>query len=152
MKSIFFLSFSFLSWLSYTGRETFINPTGTYLLKGEVKESRIVGHSGELRVRMLDTNTVALCFYINKGYPGYESGALMDTLHYEDNRTVYHPSNDSSCDIYFAFEAQSVEVFQVYTDPHSGCGFGPGVIIPAIFGKTSSEAPVIQDLSIHGSL
>jgi hypothetical protein len=150
MKSIFFLSSSFVYFLFFSERHGFVNPTGTYILKGEIKNSKIVGHSGELRVRLLDSARVALSFYINKGYPGYESGSLMDTLHYEDNQTIYHPSNDSSCAIYFAFEDGSAEVFDALTDPHSGCGFGPGVMIPAIFDKTSSEVPVIQDLSLHG--
>lgn len=150
MKSIFILSSSFVYFLFISERPGFVNPTGTYTLKGIVKNSKIVGHSGELRVRLLDTHMIAFSFYINKGYPGYESGALMDTLHYEDNRTVYHPSNDSSCDIYFQFEEGAVEVIQALTDPHSGCGFSPGVMIPAIFDKTSSEVPVIQDLSSRG--
>jgi hypothetical protein len=163
MKSIFFLSLALLSGGVFSGdssfpREssipgdpTFINPTGTYLLKGTVKNSKIVGHSGELRVRLLDTTTIAITFYLNKGYPDYESGSVMDTLTYADNRAVFQPSNDSSCSIYFAFKERSVEVFQAMTDPHSSCGFRPGVIVPAMFGKTSDEVPVIQDLSLHGN-
>jgi hypothetical protein len=74
----------------------------------------------------------------------------MDTLGYEDNRAIYKPANDSSCVIYFAFDLRSVTISQALTDPHSGCGFSPGVIIPGIFEKTSSDAPVIQDQSQHG--
>jgi hypothetical protein len=150
MKNMLFVSLAFLSGGLFGGRPAFINPTGTYLLKGEVKNSKIVGHSGELRVQLLDTNTIALSFYLNRGYPGYESGAFMDTLYYDDNRAVFGPANDSSCSIYFQFGERSVEVYQAMTDPHSSCGFRPGVIIPAVFGKTSDEAPVIQDLSLHG--
>ena len=150
MKNILFLSIVLLSGDSLTNSPAFIDPTGTYLEKGEVKNSKIVGHYGELRVRLLDTATIALCFYVNKGYPNYESGSVMDTLGYEDNRAIYKPANDSSCVIYFAFDLRSVTISQALTDPHSGCGFSPGVIIPGIFEKTSSDAPVIQDQSQHG--
>ena len=160
MKNIFFLSLIFLSQSPFTESTVgfltkspdFINPTGTYLEKGEVRNSKIVGHFGELRVRLLDTGTIAVCFYVNMGYPNYESGSLMDTLYYnQDNRAIYQPANDSSCAIYFAFELRSVTISQVLSDPHSGCGFRPGVIIPAVFEKTSSDIPVIQDLSHHGN-
>ncbi len=151
MKNIFFLSLFLPGGGLFTDHAAFVNPTGTYLLKGEVQDSKIIGHYGELRVRLLDSGTIALSFYVNEGYPNYEFGSLMDTIHYEDNRANYKPANDSACAIYFAFELRSVEIFQVLTDPHSGCGFRPGVIIPAVFAKTSSDVPVIQDLSAHGS-
>ena len=158
MKNILFLSFFLVGQSLVIDNSgdffrvpAFINPTGTYILKGEVKNSKIIGHYGELRVRLLDSNVIALCFYVNKGYPNYEFGSLIDTLSYDGNRTIFRPANDSSCDIYFAFELRSVEISQVLTDPYSGCGFRPGVIIPAVFEKTSSDVPVIQDLSVHGS-
>ena len=147
-----FLSFFIFSRGLLNTDPDFVNPTGTYLLKGEVKNSRIIGHYGELRVQLLDTTRIALSYYVNKGYPNYEFGSFIDTLHYQDNRAVYKPVNDSACAIYFAFEQKSVEVFEEVTNPHSGCGMGPGVMIPAVLAKTSSEAPVIQDLSLHGRL
>jgi hypothetical protein len=151
MKNILFLSLFFLTKGLSNDDPEFINPTGTYLEKGEVKNSKIIGHYGELRVRLLDTNTVALSYYANKGYPNYEFGSFIDTLHYADNRAIYKPVNDSACAIYFAFESRSVEVIKVLTDPRSGCGFGPGVMIPVMLQKTSSDVPVIQDMSLHGS-
>jgi hypothetical protein len=151
MKNIIFLSLFLLSGRPRGDSPDFINPTGTYILKGEVKNARIIGHYGEIRVQLLDSGTIALCFYVNKGYPGYESGSLVDTLHYEDNRAIYNPAGDSSCVLYFAFDPRSAAISKVLTDPHSGCGFRPDVIIPAVFEKTSSEIPVIQDLSLHGS-
>jgi hypothetical protein len=152
MKNIVFLSLLLLNRRLHHDFPEFVNPTGTYLEKGEIKNSKIIGHYGELRVRLLDSSTIALCFYANKGYPGYESGSLVDTLHYEENRAIYNPANDSSCVIYFFFDPRSAAITKALTDPHSGCGFRPGVIIPAVFEKTSSEIPVIQDLSQHGSL
>jgi hypothetical protein len=150
MQKSTFLSLTLFFGATFSNHPEFIDPTGTYLLKGEIKNSKIIGHYGELRVRLLDTNSVALCFYVNKGSPGYESGSLMDTLRYEDNRAVYRPSNDSSCIIYFAFLNKSVEISKALTDPHSGCGFSPGVMIPAVLDKTSSDVPIIQDLSKRG--
>jgi hypothetical protein len=151
MKNLLYLPLLLISGSLSTGGPAFINPTGIYLLKGEVKNNKIIGHSGELRVRLLDTITVAICLYLNKGYPGYESGAIIDTLHYADNMVVYTPAGDSSCSIYFAFGVRTVEMFESLTDPHSGCGFLPGVVVPSIFDKTSSDIPVIQDLSVRGS-
>jgi hypothetical protein len=147
MKSLFLLSFLLLSRVLPISGQSFIDPTGTYLLKGEVKNGRIVGHSGELRVRLLNAGLVAMCLYVNKGYPGYESGALLDTLRYDENRFIYTPAGDSSCSVYFAFDQRTVEIFQSLTDPHAGCGFGPGVLIAAVFEKTSADIPIIQDLS-----
>jgi hypothetical protein len=151
MKSLFLLSLLLLSRVFSMSGQNFIDPTGTYLLKGEVKNGMIVGHSGELRVRLLDAGRVAMCLYVNKGYPGYESGFLLDTLRYFDNRFTYTPATDSSCAIYFAFDLRTVEVFQSLSDPHAGCAFGPGVLIAAFFDKTSSAIPIIQDLSRRGS-
>jgi hypothetical protein len=156
MKNVMYLSLFLLGKGLLSGglpgdSPAFINPTGTYILKGEVKNSKIIGNYGELRVRLLDSSSVALCFYLNNGYPGYESGSLVDTLPYEGNRAVYNPAGDSSCVIYFVFDPGSAFITKALTDPHSGCGFRPGVIIPAVFGKTSADIPVIQDLSLHGS-
>ena len=153
MKCLFILPLLLTARLSLTGDlrdPDFVDPTGTYLLTGIVKKNHITGHSGELRVRLLDRHSAALCFYINKGYPGYESGAFMDTVAYEDNTLCYFPTQDSSCYLFFSFDPKSVEMIQMYNNPRSGCGFGPGVIVPAVFEKSSRELPVIQDLSAHG--
>jgi hypothetical protein len=151
MRSLLFVSLLVLTG-SVPGRTpAFIDPTGTYMLKGIVKSNRVVGHSGELRVRLLHEHTIAMCFYINAGYPGYGSGAMIDTLHYEDNMASYKPARDTSCDVYFYFSAQKVEILQVMSDPRSGCGFAPGVFAPAVFPKISSNVPVIQSLEGRGN-
>jgi hypothetical protein len=131
---------------------TFINPTGTYTLKGGVKKNNITGHFGELRVRLLDSQTVAFCFYLNSGYPDYAAAAILDTLRYEDNSIHYRPGRDSTCFLILTFSARSVEMMKVYSDPATGCGFAPGIIVPATLQKTSSEIPVIQDLSTRERL
>lgn len=130
---------------------SFLNPTGTYRLKGVVKNNKVTGHSGELRVRLLDEHTVALCFYINAGYPAYQSGSMIDTLSYQDNVVIYQPSKDTTCAVHFYFAPQKVELLQVMSDPHSGCGFDPGVFVPVAFPKISSDIPVIQSLAGRGA-
>lgn len=126
---------------------SFIDPTGTYILKGEVKKNKIVGHYGELRVRLLDPGTAAFCFYFNNGYPKYASIAMMDTLQYEENRMLYRITKDSSCSLMLLFNAHDVELIEVYRNPENMSGCGSDVLIPVNIDKTSSEAPIIQDLS-----
>src|ERR1700735_4124990 len=147
MRSLFYLPLLLLSGSLFSDHQVFIDPTGTSLLKGEVKKNKIVGHSGEFRVRLLNANTVAMCLYLNKGEPGYESGFLLDTLHYGDNQCVYIPAGDTSCAIYFVFAQKSVEIYKALSNPQGGCGFRPGVLEPAVFDKTSDDIPVIEDLS-----
>jgi hypothetical protein len=152
MRNFFCLLLLLLNGDLSTSREPFINPTGTYLLKGEVKKNKIVGRSGELRVRLLNVNTVAMCLYLNKGDPGYESGFLLDTLHYENDHFVYVPADDTSCAIYFVFTLKSVEIDRISSNPQRECGFRTGVLEPAIFDKISADIPVIEDLSGRGEI
>ena len=130
----------------------FIDPTGTYTLTGTVRKHHMVGHSGELRVELLDSGRIAVSFYINKGYPNYESGSLIDTLLYDENVARYKPPGDSTCTIIFRFAAKTVELLGLYSNPHCSCGFAKGVMTAAIFDKTSWDKPVIQDLSAHGNV
>lgn len=128
----------------------FIDPTGTYVLMGTIKKNRITGHSGEIRVQLLDSHRIAVCFYINKGYPGYESGSFMDTLIYHENSTHYICVRDTTCTILFYFRRNKVEMVPTYGNPDLGGGFAKGVLTSAIFEKSSANKPVIQDLSAHG--
>jgi hypothetical protein len=130
----------------------FINPTGTYTLAGHVRKNHVLGHSGEIRVELLDSQRIAISCYINKGYPNYESGSLIDTIAYEVNVARYHPSCDSTCTLIFHFYPKNVELLGLYDNPHSSCGFAMGVMTAAVFEKTSEDRPVIQDLSAHGNL
>ena len=150
MKSLLFLSLLPLSGFLPGKISSFLDPTGTYRLRGTVKNNRTIGHSGELRARLLNEHTVAICFYINAGYPGYRSGALLDTVTYDDGEAEYHPPQDSSCEIHFYFEPQKVRLMEVMSDPRSGCGFAPGVFVPVAFPKVSSEVPIIQNLGGRG--
>jgi hypothetical protein len=85
-----------------------------------------------------------------QGAPGYESGFLLDTLHYGVNQCIYIPAGDTSCAIYFVFAVKFVEIYVALSNPQGGCGFRPGVLEPAVFNKTSANIPVIEDLSGRG--
>jgi len=146
MKLLLFLSLLTPGFFPADHNQTFVNPTGTYTLKGEVRDNKVVSHSGEIRVKLLHPQLVTLCFFIDKGYPGYESGAFLDTLRYDDNAAVYM-SRDSNCILRFFFKSNGVELIHIFTQNASDCGFAPGVLTGAFFRKTSSGIPVIQDLS-----
>ena len=150
MKSLFLMLLCFVHPPFPKEEPSFIDPTGTYILRGDIKNNNIVGHYGEMRVRLLDRRTAAFCFYINNGYPNFASGAALDTLIYDDNRLQFRPARDSGCFLVLTFSLKSVEIMEVYGNPRSGCGFAPGVMDAATFRKISSEIPVIQDLSGRG--
>lgn len=152
MRSLFILS-TFLfshSFSPCTPPSNFFDPTGTYILRGDVTRNKVTSHSGEIRVKLIDSDRIAICFYINKGYPGYESGSFIDTIVYENGNARYYPGKDSSCVILFYFHQRKVEIQECYTQPNICCGFAHGVLTSAVFKKSSDARPIIQDLSTHG--
>ena len=122
-----------------------IDPTGTYILKGNLKNNVIKGHSGEIRAKLLSENKLALSFYLDKGSPNFESAFFKDTFYYFDNRISYHSPTDTDCTISFQFNEKEVETFFVHSNPECSCGFMNGVIIPATFEKCSTEIPIIKN-------
>jgi hypothetical protein len=149
MKIVLFLLLSGLFLSDH--HPIFIDPTGTYTLKGEVKDNKVISHSGEIRVKLLNPELLALCFFIDKGYPGYESGSFLDTLAYNDNQAVY-VTKDSGCMLRFNFKVNGVELMHIFSQNSNDCGFAPGVLTGGFFKKTSSGVPVIQNLlGLRGS-
>lgn len=149
-KPVFILLFYFaVSQLSYSqpSRNVFINPTGTYILKGEKYKNEIKGSYGEIRVKLLNDSLLAIAMYSNKGYPEYTSASFTDTIAYADNRAVYFPISEASCQLVFDFEADGLNIKQVYTDPASTCGFEKGAIPLGFIARHSTETPIIQSLS-----
>ena len=124
-----------------------INPTGTYILKGMLKKNIIVGQNGEIRAKLLAENKLAISFYLNNGSPNFESASFSDTFFYFDNRINYHSLKDTDCTITFVFNATYVETYFIHSTPECSCGFYKGVIIPAVFEKSSSDIPVIKNIS-----
>jgi len=153
MKSLFILIALTLSRSLFASESDtiVIDPTGTYTLTGTTKKNQIIDHSGEIRVQLLDSQRIAICFYISKGSPGYESGFFMDTLPYYDNFARYTPPSDTDCTIVLHFYPKAVEIMQLYSDPTCTCGFKPGVMFAAYFKKSSSDKPVIGDFSTRGN-
>ncbi|MBC7830092.1 MAG: hypothetical protein H7122_20270 [Chitinophagaceae bacterium] len=148
-KTAFFLFFycAIYSSFSQSAPGLFLNPTGTYILKGEKHRSEIKGNFAEIRVKLINDSQVAIAMYCNKGYPEYLAGSFTDTLSYADNRAVYASKPDPSCQIIFSFENNGLNIKQVYTDPASTCGFGKGVFPLGFIEKYSSDMPIIQSLS-----
>lgn len=125
----------------------FIDPTGTYILKGEKQKGEIIGNFAEIRIKLLEDSLLAFTMYCNKGYPEYKSGSLTDTVGYVDNKAVYSSTSDTSCQIQFTFDLHGLNIKTVYTDPASTCGFGKGVLPLGFIEKSSSSVPIIQRLS-----
>lgn len=125
----------------------FINPTGTYILKGEKHKGEIKGNFAEVRVKLLGDSLLALSLYSNNGYPQYASGSFIDTLKYINNRAIYSSKSGEFCQIVFSFVLNGLNINQVYGDPSSTCGFGKGVIPLGLIEKHSSFQPIIQSLS-----
>ncbi|PWT94799.1 MAG: hypothetical protein C5B52_19145 [Bacteroidetes bacterium] len=126
--------------------QTFIDPTGTYILKGKFQNSVLKGRYGEIRVKLLDSTSIAMTFYMNSGYPNYFAGAFIDTLMYDGTSAIYSCSEQKIYKINFRFSNDEVELSQLYEDPHSSCGFESGVIVSGAIKKYSKDTPVIKPI------
>lgn len=125
----------------------FVDPTGTYVLKGEKYRGEIKGSYGEVRIKLLSDSLVAITLYTCNGYPDYASASFTDTMQYETNRAVHFSRSDPSCQLVFLFDNEGLNMKQVYTDPASTCGFPKGTIPLGFIAKYSSEIPIIQPIS-----
>jgi hypothetical protein len=130
--------------------QVFIDPTGTYRLKGKVQGGVLTGHSGEIRAKLLNPTRVAISFFIDQGYPQYGTGSFVDTLTYHDNQAEYRPPSDKDCTIIIFFRMKEAEVCQSLLNPRCGCGFAGGVMTSGTFRKSSGDPPLIQDMSAGG--
>lgn len=128
-------------------RPDFLDPTGTYILKGEKQRGEIVGNFAEIRIKLLSDSSIAFTFYFNKGYPDYKSGSLIDTVQYLGNNVMYSSTSDTSCQIQFAFDHEGLHIKTIYTNPSSTCGFEQGVLPLGFIPKSSSSIPIIQRLT-----
>lgn len=148
-QSIFFLVFCCATCISFgqpSPRHQFIDPTGTYTLKGERQKREITGNFAEIRVKLIEDSMLAFTMYCNNGYPEYTSGTLIDTVGYFDNQAWYSSPTDKSCQIQFSFHTNGIHIKRVYTDPASTCGFKSGVLPLGFIEKSSSAIPIIQPI------
>lgn len=146
IRGLFFSLVVCIVLTSFTKRDAYIDPTGTYNLDQKTKKigEDIYGYFGEIQVVKLKEDKILMNFSICKGAPSYNSGSFLDTLSYHDNRALFtDPSADSSCVIIFDFIAKGITVKENTGDYNFGCGFGHAVIADGFFKKTSSKKPEI---------
>jgi hypothetical protein len=147
-KSFLALALILVTVLSY-GQNNYVNPTGSYTLKGKKLKNGERANHGEVHVKLIDNNRLAISFYYNKGYPSYNSGSFVDTLDYVDNKAVYTYDEPeipiSDCRLTFTFHKQKVTINHEAEDYNYSCGFGMGVVASGIMLKTSAKVPEIKD-------
>ncbi|MDP4150551.1 MAG: hypothetical protein Q8927_06590 [Bacteroidota bacterium] len=148
-RPILLLLFACLSGSSFA-QKPFVDPTGTYTLKGDIANHQILGHSGEIRVKLLGSGRVAVSLYINKGYPEYSAATFTDTLAYDQNVARWTPADHPEYTVLIAFSRKEAETMQLFDGEEPRSSFGENVMVSAVFEKSSNEIPVIQDLSAHG--
>lgn len=123
-----------------------INPTGTYALNTEIKQSdeESYGSFGDLQIKLIEPNSIVISLYYCTGKPRYAIGSFIDTLPYFNHYTEYKTSQDSSCSVSFSFTDSTVYIKQT-SEFINFCGFGYGVLIDDTLKKTSSDIPIIKD-------
>jgi hypothetical protein len=126
---------------------SFLNPTGTYILKGKKSGAEIKGNFAEIRVKLLDDSKIALTTYFNSGYPKYASDSFIDTLDYSSNSCTYFNELDPACKVIFNFMHDEVAIIYVFKDDGHDCFFGKGIIATGKINKTYDDVPVIGSLS-----
>ncbi len=132
-------SFSYLTYIKY------VNPDGVYeygkIVKNEKDQTRI----GTLKVYSLSKDRIIVSLFLNRGYPNFNMGTLIDTLVYVENKAEYaYPKTEPTCKINFDFNSMSVKITQHVEK--SECEFGMGVFADGVYTKTSSRKPDIKDL------
>jgi hypothetical protein len=101
-KLVYFVSIFTLIQCKTSGVEKF-DTTGTYKLGNYNPESaeEIREYFGEIQVKQIDADKIAMTFMINKGAPGYNSGSFIDTLIVKNKVANYRTPLDESCKITF---------------------------------------------------
>ncbi len=149
LKIIKGLAFPIVVWIistSFSMRDEYIDPMGTYILDQKTKKvgEEVYGYFGEIQVVKLKEDKILMNFSICKGAPSYNSGSFLDTLSYQNNRALFtDPNTDSSCVITFDFTAKGITVKEDSDADIFGCGFGYNVVADGFFKKTSSKRPEI---------
>lgn len=124
-----------------------IDPTGTYKFDGKTKKKKgdMYGYSGKIQVKKHTINRIIMTFEVNKGAPSYNSGSFVDTLEYNDNKTIYtNPDLDQSCKITFEFTNKGVIVKEKTDHYNFGCGFGHAVQADGYYKRISRKEPELR--------
>jgi hypothetical protein len=149
VKFALYLAFQIVSLLVFSqpsNGKGFINPTGTYKHPYEIEGKEVFGPFGEVRVKLLDANNVAISLFVCRGAPNYNNGSFIDTLVYTNNRVIHKTENDSSCAIIFTFKRNKVEIEQKQANLNFGCDFGQGVFANGVYNKVSNKIPLITHI------
>lgn len=131
--------------------EEFIDPTGTYVLRSISERNKVNGHTGEIKVRLLNGDSIAISFVVSSGAPSYRTASIIDTLRYQFNRVIYKPFPNANCGVVIVFHNDRAETRQSFRDPGDDCGFGKDVMVSAFFEKYSDEPPYIRKHNIQDS-
>jgi len=145
MNKLLIFVLLFLAGIDYCPA-AYISPTGTYKLisKSKKVDEDTYGRWGDIHIKALSKNKIVIVLGVNMGAPGYNSGTLIDTLAYLDNKAVFKGNEwDRSCRITFRFKSNGISVTQ-HTDINWGCAFGQGVYIDGFYKKINGKVPVLR--------
>ena len=127
------------------------DPTGTYKLgsKSQIKDGLQYGYHGEIKVKKLATNKIAISFYICKGAPSSNSGSFVDTLLYENNTAIYrdkYGDTIKNCTLILMFTKSHISLTETANYERGTC-WGNGVVADGwTYRKVSGKIPVIKNL------
>ena len=146
MRLTILISVLFLT--SFDLKTKYIDPTGTYRLGCKtvrrIKEKP--GYSGKIQVKKISSEKIIMTFEVTKGSPSYNSGSFIDTLNYNNNKSIYStPEFDSTCLITFEFNKKGVIVKEETEDYNYGCGFGHAVVASGFYKRISNKAPILTE-------
>lgn len=142
MKQLFLTSCFLIILTSFNIQNSYVEPTGTYKLNNiiEKKKGEIYGYFGQIQVKKINSEEIAMTFEVNKGAPSYNSGSFVDTLIYKENKAIYRDiESDSTCKITFNFDKKGITVIEETADYNWGCGFGHGVVANGFYKKISTK-------------
>ena len=124
--------------------------TGFYDLesKTEKKGEDIFGYMGQVIVKSLGNNKIAINLNVNRGAPSYNMGILVDTLEVKNNQAIYETKEESDgpCRLIFTFYKRGVKINHMAEDYNFSCGFGHAVIASGFYKRTSSKIPTDEEL------
>jgi hypothetical protein len=148
MKQIILILTTIISLTGFTGQIIYVDPTGTYQLENSAKKKNgdIYGYFGQIQVKKISSDKIVITFEVNKGAPSYNSGSIVDTLNYKDNKAIYTDlETDSTCKITFNFGNKGITVIEETADYNSGCGFGHAVVANGFFKRISNKVPILTE-------
>jgi hypothetical protein len=119
-----------------------LDPTGTYILKGQKVRQEITGINGEVKVKKLRGNLVVVSATFNSGSPDFETIQITDTINYAMNKAIV--ASGKACQLVFRFQKNGVNISNVYTGSPSPCGFSDGSSPLGFVSKFSDDVPLIK--------